>query len=203
VTFSSICASAPTASGTGTKAVLTSSTTTASSGTATVSYRDNGCAQTDTVTAAVAGTTVTNSAPLIVNPPDIGALQFVAANPTIIALQGTGGQTTSVVQFKVVDSAGNPLAGTAVTMGLSTTVGGITMSSASATSDAAGLVQTIVSSGTVSTPVRVTATAPGVVLGTTLNTQSSGLTITTGIPDQDSFSLSGSTINTEGGTSMA
>lgn len=198
VTFSSICASAPTASGTGTKAVLTSSTTTAASGAATVSYRDNGCAQTDTVTAAVAGTTATNSAPLLVNPPDIGALQFVAANPIIIALQGTGGQTTSTVQFKVVDSAGNPLAGTAVTMGLSTTVGGITMSSASATSDAAGLVQTIVSSGTISTPVRVTATAPGVVSGTTLNTQSSQLTITTGIPDQDSFSLSGSTLSTEG-----
>lgn len=199
VTFSSICASAPTASGTGTKAVLTSSTTTAAaSGAATVSYRDNGCAQTDTVTAAVAGTTATNSAPLVVSSPSIGALQFVAANPIIIALQGTGGQTTSIVQFKVVDSAGNPLAGTKVTMGLSTAVGGITMSSASATSDAAGLVRTIVSSGTVSTPVRVTATAPGVVSGTTLNTQSSQLTITTGIPDQDSFSLSASTPTLEG-----
>lgn len=198
VTFSSICASEPTASGTGTKAVLTSSATTSASGTVTVSYRDNGCAKTDTVTATVAGTTVTNSAPLTVNPPDIGALQFVAASPTTIALQGTGGQTTSTVQFKVVDSAGNPLSGTSVTMTLSTSVGGITMSTATATSDGAGLVQTIVSSGTISTPVRVTASAPGVAAGTTLNTQSSQLTITTGIPDQDSFSLAASTINTEG-----
>jgi hypothetical protein len=42
----------------------------------------------------------------------------------------------------------------------------------------------------------VTASTPGAT-GTTLTTQSSGLTITTGIPDQDSFSLSATLLNPE------
>jgi hypothetical protein len=45
--------------------------------------------------------------------------------------------------------------------------------------------------------VRVTASTPGVTAGTTLTTQSSGLSITTGIPDQDSFSLSATKYNPE------
>jgi hypothetical protein len=50
------------------------------------------------------------------------------------------------------------------------------------------------SSGTVPTPVWVVAT----VHGTTLSTQSNTLTITTGLPTQDFFSLSIQTSNIEG-----
>jgi hypothetical protein len=185
VNFTSVCA------GSG-KATISSSATTVN-GTATGSYRDNGCAGTDTVTATVTGST-SLSASLAISAPALGSLQFVSASPTTISLKGIGGTETSQVTFMVVDSGGNPLSGQAVTFGLSTTIGGITLTpaSATATSDNNGLVVITVNAGVVSTPVRVTATAG------TLTTQSNQLTITTGIPDQDSFSLSASTHSIEG-----
>ena len=58
-----------------------------------------------------------------------------------------------------------------------------------------------VNSGTVSTPVRVTASTvdTSTTPATTLTTQSNGLTISTGIPDQDSFSLSATKLFVEDG----
>jgi len=192
VTFSSPCASSG-------KAVLSTGVATVG-GVATGSYRDNGCAGTDAITASVAGVTsaATN---LSITPPTVGSIQFVSATPAIIFLKGTGGVETSQVVFKVIDSGGNPISGKTVTFTLSTPVGGITLTPtpSTATSDAAGLVVTNVNSGTVSTAVRVTATTPGATGGTTLTTQSSGLSITTGIPTQVGFSLSATKLNPEFG----
>lgn len=189
VTFTSTCSS------TG-KAVISTGVATVA-GVATGSYRDNGCAGTDSISASAAGVT-SASTPLVVIPPTVGSIQFVAAAPASISLRGTGGTETSRVSFKVVDTGGNPLSGQLVTFGLSTTVGGITLTPtpSTATSDAAGLVVTNVNSGTVSTPVRVTASTAGTG-GTTLTTQSNALTVTTGIPAQDSFSLSATKLNPE------
>jgi len=75
-------------------------------------------------------------------------------------------------------------------------VGGISRSPISAVSGADGRVQTVVQGGTVATTVRVTATVQGVT--PVLATQSSQLTVTTGIPDQDSFSLAVQCPNVEG-----
>lgn len=198
VTFTSTCASANPA-----KATLSASVTSVN-GVATGSYLDNGCASTDMITASVTGTSATTQASLVVNPPATGSLQFVSASPTTIFLQGTGGTSTSTVSFKVLDSGGNPISGKVVTFGLSTTLGGITftpnVAAPTATSDSSGLVSIIVNAGTMSTPVRVTASTPGATAGSTLSTQSSQLTITTGIPDQDSFSLAASVTNIEGWT---
>lgn len=194
VTFNSTCAS------TG-KATLSSTVTTVG-GVATGSYLDNGCASTDTITASVAGTTASTSATLVVTPPATGSLQYVSASPATISLQGTGGTSSSTVTFKVLDAGGNPISGKVVTFGLSTTLGGITftpnVTAPTATSNALGLVSIIVNAGTISTPVRVTASTPGATAGSVLTTQSSQLTITTGIPDQSSFSLAASILNTEG-----
>jgi len=194
VTFSSICANLGTA-------VLGTGVVTGAGGVARGSYRDNGCATTDAITATAAGVT---SAPanLVVTPPTTGSIQFVSATPANISLKGIGGTETSLVSFKVLDASGKPLSGQKVTLSLSTSVGGITLTPAAPAtlvSDANGLVVITVNSGTVSTPVRVTAsiTDASVVPNITLTTQSSGLTITTGIPDQDSFSLSATTLNPE------
>jgi hypothetical protein len=99
-----------------------------------------------------------------------------------------GGSATSTVVFKVVDTSGGPRAGATVTFALNTSVGGITMSPATAVSDVNGQVQTIVSGGTVATTVRVTATttASG---GATISTQSNALTVSTGIPTSHNISL--------------
>ncbi len=186
VNFTSVCATSG-------KATISSSATTVA-GTATGSYRDNGCAGTDTVTATASGGSSTGT--LAVSAPAIGSLQFISASPTTISLKGIGGTETSQVTFKVVDAGGNPLSGKTVSFGLSTTIGGITLTPAgspsTAVSDNNGLVVITVNAGVVSTPVRVTATVGA------LTSQSNQLTITTGIPDQDSFSLSASTHNIEG-----
>src|SRR5712692_9419341 len=194
VTFSSPCA------GSG-KAVLTPSVLTGAGGVAIASYRDNGCGGTDVVTASVSGIANASST-LTVAAPTTGSIQFVSATPTSITLKGTGGagrQESSQVIFKVVDTGGNPIGGKTVTFSLSTAVGGITLTNTTAISDAiTGQAVVTVNSGTISTPVRVLASTAGAVAGTTLTTQSDQLTITTGIPDQDSFSLARTILNIEG-----
>ncbi len=193
VNFTSSCA----ASGT---AVLSTGITTVN-GVATASYRDNGCAGSDVITASLSGTSVSQTVTIYVTPAAVGSIQFISATPQIISLSGTGGTSSSQVAFKVLDGGGNPLAGKIVTFNLSTTLGGITLTPsapAQATSDANGLVFTNVNAGVVSTPVRVTATTPNSTNTGVLSTQSNQLTITTGIPAQSSFSLSASTLNIEG-----
>src|SRR6266581_1776615 len=198
VSFSSPCA------GSG-KAVLTASVLTGAGGVATASYRDNGCGGTDVVTASVSGIANASST-LTVAAPTTGSIQFISATPTSITLKGTGGagrQESSQVIFKVVDTGGNPIGGKTVDFSLSTSLGEITFANglitSSAISDATtGQAVVTVNSGTISTPVRVLASTPGSVVGTTLTTQSDQLTITTGIPDQDSFSLARTILNIEG-----
>ncbi len=132
--------------------------------------------------------------------PTTGSIQFISATPASITLKGTGGagrQESSQVIFKVVDTGGNPIGGVAVNFSLSTSIGGITfangLTTSSAISDATtGQAVVTVNAGTVATPVRVVATA-GV-----LSAQSDQLTITTGIPDQASFSLAATILNIEG-----
>lgn len=192
VTFASPCATSG-------KATLSASATTVN-GVATASYLDKACAGDDVVTASIA-TGLSASATLTVTPPSSGSIQFVSASPTTIALKGTGGAgrfETSRVTFKVLDTSGNPIGGKTVNFSLNTTVGGLGLSAASATSDATtGLVVTDVQAGTVGTSVRVTATTTGV-SSTTLSTMSDQLTVQTGPPDQDSFSISATTLNIEG-----
>ena len=197
VSFSSACA------GSG-KAALTASVLTGAGGVATASYRDIGCGGTDTVTAAVSGVTPT-SAILTLTIPAAGSIQFISATPKNITLKGTGGaglQESSQVIFKIVDTGGNPIGAQSVTFTLSTNVGGITFANGLTTSTAisdgtTGQAVVTVNSGTISTPVRVLATTV-TSTGVTLSTQSDQLTVTTGIPDQDSFSISATILNIEG-----
>ncbi|NGZ86508.1 beta strand repeat-containing protein [Duganella aceris] len=181
------------------KASITSPVTTVS-GVASTSYTDLGCGGVDPITASTSynGITSTSSANLTVQLATAGQLVFVSALPQNIALKGTGGagrQESSTVTFKVLDRNGNPVSGQAVNFALDTSAGGLSLNPASATTGAGGLVTTTVASGTVNTPVRVTATLPG----TTLSTLSDQLVVSTGVPEQNSFTLSAVTRNVEGG----
>lgn len=203
VTFSSPCASSG-------KALMSQSVDTVN-GVATNTYTDKGCTGPDTVTVSVSGIT-SSSALLNITAPTAGSIEYVSSIPDNISLKGTGGKENAQVTFKVLDSGGNPISGKTVLFGLSTSVGGITLSPnngvapytiGTATSDANGTVSTTVNAGTVSTPVRVTAStcsdsSASCGAGTTLTTQSSLLSITTGIPDQFGFSLSATKWNIEG-----
>jgi len=191
VNFTSACVVAGTA--TMDAAVLTTA------GIASSTYLAQGCTGSDTITAtANVGTTLSATANFTVQAASVGSLEFVSATPENISLQGTGGSggtETSAVLFRVVDAQGNPVANQQVNFSLDTVVGGLTLNPTSATSDQNGLVQTVVQSGTVSTSVGVTATTSSG--GNTYQTQSSQLVVTTGIPDQNSFSLSATVLAPE------
>lgn len=169
-----------------------------STGTVASTYKATGCSGNDTITASVLinGSTISASGTINVQAATLGSLQFVSANPTTIGLKGTGLNESSTILFKVVDSNGSPVIGQQIDFALTTTAGGLTVSPASAKSDASGNVQTTVQSGTIHTSVRVVATAHG----TTLSTQSNQLTVSTGFPAQNAFDVSLTAHNIEGDT---
>lgn len=178
-------------------------------GKAIANYEDKGCARTDTITATVAGTSVSTSTSLQVEAPGVSSIRFMSASPETIVLKGTGSADfpeVSQVSFKVVDSNGAPIQNALVTFSLSTATGGILLESTavSGPSDtvtkstgADGLVQVTVQSGTIPTPVWVIAstTDSG---GKAITTQSVKLSISTGRPAQDRMSLAVETHNIEG-----
>lgn len=160
---------------------------------------DGSGAGTATASVTVGSVTYTDSVVFQINATSLvgTTLQFITATPETITLKGAGGSLgsseTSVVEFKVLDVDGNPVSGEDVSFELNTSSGGMSLTPAIATSDASGSVRTIVSSGTVATSVRVTASIIG--SSPLVSIQSSRLVISTGIPDQDSFSLSASTFS--------
>jgi len=190
VTFNSPCIASNTAEilpsvASGTATAVTTITT--SSGSINATYKANGCTGADviTATATVGSQNLSATGKVTVEAATIGSIQFVSATPTTIGLKGTGLGETSTVLFKVTDSTGGPRAGAAVSFALDTSVGGISLSPATATSASDGTVQTVVSAGTVHTVVRVTAT----IASPALSTQSSQLTVTTGLPASAAFSI--------------
>lgn len=197
ITFSSSCITLGTAiltdgSGNSVAAINTST------GSATVTYVARGCSGADVITAsAVANNqSLTATATITVQPAVLGQVVFLSASPKTIGLKGTGVQETSTLTFQVLDSSGGPVNGATVTFSLSTAVGGISLSSTTATSGADGKVQTVVKSGTVHTTVLVNATA--VFNGVTQSTQSNNLSVSTGIPTTNAFSIASTCPNIEG-----
>jgi len=165
------------------------------SGVAQSTYLAQGCEGNDIVTATAnaGGTVLSASGTVEVSSAGVGSIEFVSATPEQISLKGVGGTESSTVVFKVIDKNGNPVASKGVTFSLNTDVGGILLSPVNAETDSNGLVQTVVNAGTVHTSVRVRADVDG----ESIFTQSNLLVVSTGIPDQDSFSLSASTFNPE------
>lgn len=165
-------------------------------GQAIVTYTARGCDATDTVTAvtSVAGTTLTATVDIATQQLPPGSIAFVAADKNQIGIEGTDSlDSQATVQFRVTSADGTPVPNQTVEFALNTTVGGLSLSPSIANTDSDGLVSTTVTSGTVNTPVRVTATVNGVD-----SAQSSQLVVSTGFPHQNSMSLSAKTLNIEG-----
>ena len=163
------------------KATFTAGT--ASAGTATI-----------TATSGVAKNTTT----IEVNAATAGSIQFVSADPQIIAIKGSGGQETSQVKFVVLDSSGNPIASsTEVSLELSGPNGGeylgdnSTDKSLTVGTDSSGEVTTILHSGTIPGPATITATVlDAAQKPTNLATSSGVIAIGGGTPSAGHFSLS-------------
>jgi len=165
------------------------STIETTNGSVTATYVARGCSGSDVITALATANnqSLSATATITVQAAQLGQVSFVSAAPTVIGLKGTGIQETSTLTFQVLDSTNGPVNGAAVTFALSTSVGGISLSTTTATSGADGKVQTVVKSGTVHTSVSVTATAT--LNGVTQSTQSNNLSISTGIPTTNGFSF--------------
>jgi hypothetical protein len=162
---------------------------TAIAGVASTNYEAQGCTGTDVITAyaTIDSTTVTASGRVNVAAAELGSMNFVSADPANIGLKGFGLIESSNITFKVLDTNGNPVSREAVNFTLNTAVGGIALISTSGVSDANGLVRATVTSGTIPSSVRVTASLAS---NPAISTQSDGVTVSTGISDQNSFSLS-------------
>ena len=194
VTFNSRCLAAG-------EATLTSGATTTNKvstdiGQAGITYTAKGCVGNDEVTAtAVIGTTAKVARVTIVVAQDtVQSIRFVDATPDKIFLKDSGGAQTSVVRFLVLGNAGAPIKNIPLNFALSTQVGGIALTTASATTDSTGHASTVVQAGTIPTAVEViaTETTSGV------TARSNKLSIGTGMPDQNSMSISASRFNPPG-----
>lgn len=212
VTFSSPCLSANNATITGGNIVATVN------GRADANYISKGCAGVGGVdvikaTTTFRGVVLTSTGNIFVKPDSAQTISFKDATPKLISIKGTGGLETSTLRFQVLGQTGNPVKGVCVNFAPSTTVGGLALvpskcnpagpETYGSSTDADGYVSTIVQAGTVATAVRVTATTAN-----GISTQSSALAVTTGIPDQNSASLSLSNLapvswNTDGTISTA
>lgn len=193
VNFSSTCATKNPA-----QAVI-SSPVSSSNGVATSTYRAQGCVGEDqiNVTANAGGISLSAVGTINVLQADVGSIVFVSATPENVSILGTGGDESSVVQFKVLDKNNNVVTNQNVLFELNTEIGGVKIDPLQATTDNSGLVQTVVTTGTVATSLRVTATVDNGSIPA-ISSQSSQLIVSTGIPDQDSFSLSATILNAEG-----
>ena len=176
-----------------------SSPVSSSNGIATSTYLAQGCVGEDqiNVTANAGGISLSAVGTINVLRSDIGSIVFVSATPENISILGTGGIESSVVKFRVLDKNGNFVSNQNVKFNLNTGVGGVKLAPLEATTNNEGLVQTVVTTGTVATSLRVTATVDDSSIPA-ISSQSSQLIISTGIPDQDSFSLSAEILNAEG-----
>jgi hypothetical protein len=192
VNFSSTCATKIPA-----QAVI-SSPVSSSNGVATSTYRAEGCVGEDqiNVTANAGGISLSAAGTINVLQADVGSIVFVSATPQNISILGTGGDESSVVKFKVLDKNSNVVTNQNVIFKLNTTIGGVKIDPLQATTDNSGVVQTVVTTGTVATSLRVTATVDNGSIPA-ISSQSSQLIVSTGIPDQDSFSLSAEVLNAE------
>lgn len=163
-------------------------------------YTPRGCNSPDTVTArtSIDGRSLSADVTLMPATTQAAALAFVSSSNPQIGIQGTGVlPPQSQITFVITDDNGMPVPNQAVNFTLDTTVGGLSLSPATARTNSSGNVTTTVTSGTQATTVQVGARTIGA-SGRTVAGQSRTLAVTTGLADQDSFSVSAERLNIEG-----
>lgn len=180
------------------------SNVTTSTGVATFRFRDNSCGSfqnTDTYQASIAGSAATQSLSLNLGKPSAQSIQSTSNATQTIYLKGSGYTEFANVTFRLVDASGNGVPNQPIDLTANIWSGGLTLDGATQTTitkntDNNGDVVVRVNSGTVPTPVRVSATLKG----TSISTVSSALSIAVGLPSQLNFSLAQGTTNIEGGS---
>ncbi len=203
IVFSSRCSGSDPA-----QAVFSKDEIITSSGEVVVTYEARGCRDQDVVTFRLYDTSEegggrtgdvlhTATTLLTVEPPETGAIEFASAEPRSISVSGIANEVLSKlsrVTFRVLDNNANPISGKTVNFELTNTAGGISLSLDSAITNESGEASTILRSGTshALTSVKATTTMND---GTAITTESSPISVTTGLPRQDKFSISANTFN--------
>jgi hypothetical protein len=152
---------------------------TISDGIATAVFSAATSAGVATITARAGSVTAVISITIQAGPP--GSLEFDSADPILIGVRGSALSQKSTITFLVKDVNGNPAAdGTQVTFTLLSGLGGGETLAPTIVGTLEGKASTVLTSGTVSGPVRVLAS---VTMGaTTLTSSSTNVSITGGPP---------------------
>ncbi len=179
------------------------------SGVVNAVYQAEGCEGNDNITATIPSTTATASGTIFVFAPGATDIVFDSVQNTAgetidtIFVRESGGESTARVIFRVLDSFGDPKADVDVRFELTTTIGDLALENDERKSDENGEVVAFVNAGFFPTTVQVQASIDvdqnndGVPDGTK-TTASESLSVNTGVADQDSMSISASTLNVEG-----
>lgn len=190
-----------------------------SEGAVNIVYTDQGCsASGSTVTNNITAKVTVDSGELIatgsvvIQPGQAGGILLISPlQPVELALNGASATDSRpqnvAVDFRVVDGSGSqaPVEGQRVCFTLNTTAGGLSLSDDQVVTGSDGVARTVVTSGNVSTPVVVTASVAGdassscaALPANARVTQNDNIIVSTGLPDQDGFTLSVDKANIEG-----
>ncbi|GGB19589.1 Ig-like domain-containing protein [Agarivorans gilvus] len=167
-------------------------------GVATAIYQATGCSGSDTITVTPSISVIDpQNYTIDIAVAEASGITFASASPQTIYLKESVGETISELRFIVTDSTGNPKAGQEVDFALDSSLHGVTISPLTAQSNAAGEVLTRVTSGSMSGAVVVSASFSDPDTGDIISATSNALAIHTGVPSQQSMSLSASTLALE------
>ncbi|MBD8525995.1 Ig-like domain-containing protein [Pseudomarimonas arenosa] len=134
---------------------------------------------------------------LNVLPPSPTTIRYLDSDAQQLGLLGrssAGRPDRATLRFQVSNNQGVAAPGASVSFAVTSNAGGIGLLSSSAISDQLGVASVTVLSGSRATSFRVIAT----LLSQGVSAQSEVITISTGTPDQESFSAAVSTFNIEG-----
>lgn len=203
VSFGSTCADRDPA-----RAEFSKKTLDVSSGNVSVTYKAKGCSGTDVVTFKLYEASGTDGAQgevlalatgnIKVAPPEVGTIDFVELTNPAMSMQKIANKvlpSSTSVSFAVRDKNANPIEGKTVEFELSNTAGGIELATSSAITNEAGVATVIVTPGTTHATTRVKATTTANDGNTKIFTSSLPISITSGLPDQESFDISADVFN--------
>lgn len=171
-------------------------------GSVSVTYTAKGCTGTDLVTFNVyestdgvqSGTTALSVATgtIDVAPPEIGAITYVGADTNLISIATIGNAALpklATVTFKVLDKSNNPVANREVNFALTNSSGDIELALDQNITDENGEVFAVVLAGSTHAITSVRAATLSTDNSVSIFTTSQQISVTTGIADQDSFSI--------------
>lgn len=199
VEFSSSCS-------TDAKAEFSKENVQTSSGEISVTYTATGCSGSDLITFTLRNLDGQSSidvatGTITVAPPEIGAITYIGADAAAISIATIGDAVLpklTTLTFKVLDRGNNPVSNRTVEFELSNNSGGMALSLISSVTNESGEVKTAILSGSTHGITTVRATTYATDNTTKIYTTSQQISVTTGIADQDSFSLVVDKLSTRG-----